>query len=272
MQFRRSVTHVAGHFRYLCPRLHTPRFSSRASNEFVVMRWLPFAIGATASLSLMSCEGPTYPRLALPFTPPLKYAVLWRTVEACSGLRGEFRAVRWYRTVGSTSSGGRGHVAGSWWPDGNRIYLNEAYLDYEEVIRHEMLHALDRGEGHAPVFLGSCGGLVTCQGDCVIEAGGLPPCPTSSSAEVLPSELAVAMEVVGPLPGEEGWMAVIISASNPRPDAIWVDLSGSPGSQFECTINQHPCGRSYSYGDARAAFGAGETRREVEFPAFGGDC
>ena len=52
MQFRRSVTHVAGQFCYLCPRLHIGMHPDEARLEGIVRRWLSAHAAGTAVLSI----------------------------------------------------------------------------------------------------------------------------------------------------------------------------------------------------------------------------
>jgi len=195
------------------------------------------------------------------FPPPAKYRVLWRTTELCSGMTGDFDAVTWFVTQGS-ADGDEPNITGSWYPEGNRIFLHQTVLDDDKVVRHEMLHALLRA-GHEPAFVGSCGGLVTCAASCVTEAGGIPLGPGSESPVIAPEELLVSVDVIEPTLADTGWMAVIITATNPRAAAVWVDLSGRPDVQFECRLDNGLCGPRDSFRGLKGPFGAAETRREA---------
>ena len=210
-----------------------------------------------------SCDSPLGPPDGRRFAPPIKFRSLWHTVETCAGKSGSFDAISWYLTEGSAGAGGQGDIAGSWWPGGNRIYIAEAFRDDEAVIRHEMLHALLRGKLHEPAFLGSCGDLVYCIANCISEAGGQTSLPGANSLEILPDELDVQLTILPPLPTHGGWTTVVVSARNTRNVPVWVDLSGRPGVRFECLQSGFRCGTFYFGGDTRAAFRAGETRREA---------
>ena len=112
-------------------------------------------------LFLLACQSPTAftPPGAVPFDPPAIYRTWWAEVEACSGLRGDFDAVRWYRVDPPNEvrlPTGR-PVRGFWASNGNRIFIRAADLDLPYVPRHEMLHALLRRPGHpAEYFVTRC--------------------------------------------------------------------------------------------------------------------
>jgi hypothetical protein len=231
-------------------------------------------IGAGALLfgiALLSCDATLAPPDGEEFVPPAKFRSLWRTVELCGGRTGAFDDVTWFVTQGSAGARGQADIAGSWWPDGNRIYLNAAFVDDEGVVRHEMLHALLQGRRHEPAFLTSCGGLVPCIENCISEAGGLSALPGPSAPLVLPAELDVQLTIVPPTPGDEGWATVIVSATNTRAEPVRVDLAGRAGVEFECLLNGFICATFYFGSSSPASFRAGETRREASvFPALPG--
>lgn len=215
-----------------------------------------------ACLTSAACNEPTQWVLeGRGFVPPAKYRVLWRTTELCSGVRGDFDAVEWFVTSGS-ADGDEPDVRGSWYPDGNRIWLHENAVDDDQLVRHEMLHALLR-QGHVNAFVGACGGLVLCTTTCIAEAGGLPAGPSNEAATIHPEDLTVTMDVIGPLPGDTGWMAVVMTATNPNPVPVWVDLSGRPGVQFACRLGDTTCSPGFGYTDAKDGFGALQARRKA---------
>ena len=79
------------------------------------------------------------------------YQTWWTRTEQCSGLSGDFHALKFYQVPGvSTFPSAVGTVVGLWAKDGraNQITLAGNYLDNELVVRHEMLHALLEREGH----------------------------------------------------------------------------------------------------------------------------
>lgn len=99
------------------------------------------------------------PEAATPFAPPAIYRTWWAEVEACSGLRGDFDAVRWYRVDPPNEVRLRDGtpVRGLWMSSGNRIVIRAADLDLPYVPHHEMLHALLRRPGHpAEYFVARC--------------------------------------------------------------------------------------------------------------------
>lgn len=241
-----------------------PRGQQRVTRPLPGLGWRTLGAALLIATACAERPGPTEPADALEFDPPLRYHTLWRTAEACGGELGDFDAVTWFQTAGS-AVGGRSDVAGSWWPNPSRIYLNENFLSHDEVVRHEMLHALLRGKEHEPAFANSCRDLVVCESDCLQEAGSGPVAgPTSSSPEIAPSELLVSAMLIAPLERDSGWTTLVVSATNPHPYPVWVDLSPDPGIQFDCYFDGFfRCGgRNYEPG-SRGAFGANETRREA---------
>lgn len=218
---------------------------------------------AYCALFASGCDSPFFPKAATSFVPPASYRLDWRIVEYCSGLQRAFDDVGWYRTEGSASSGERA-AAGAYYPNGNRIVLNDAFTEDHEVIRHEMLHALQPSvERHTANFLRECRGLVSCPVDCSAEAGGLGPQPGLGSSVVPPESLEVITTVLPWLPGDGTLIAVIVAARNPQLNAVWVDLSTVSRRQFICRIGTAPCGRLFLYPSDSAAFGPGEKRAEA---------
>ena len=113
-------------------------------------------------LLLLACASPPpfAPAGAVAFTPPPVYRTWWAEVEACSGLRGDFTAVRWQRVPEDqalrTEDGTP--VAGLWQQRGNSVTLQAPFDGYPRVPKHEMLHALLRRPGHPPeYFVDRCG-------------------------------------------------------------------------------------------------------------------
>ena len=84
-------------------------------------------------------------------TPPAIYAEWWSKTEACSGRSGRMQRVTFYAV---DAPPGRIHLgdqrAEAWWVrEGNRIYLPKDELLREQLVRHEMLHALTRETHHS---------------------------------------------------------------------------------------------------------------------------
>jgi hypothetical protein len=216
-----------------------------------------------SAIVFAACESAFFPPPGTQYEPPLRYHTLWRTVETCSGLAGDFADVTWYVTSQSPAGVGEVDAAGAWWKDFNRIYIKAPFFDNDQVIRHEMLHAVLQKNGHGPVFLGACGGLVLCEVDCELSAGGLAPLPTAASDTILPAQLDVTISVIAPEVGDGGWTTIVVVARNPLNEPVWVDLGGRPGVQFECLVAGVPCATIDSTGAAHAPFRAGETRRSA---------
>jgi hypothetical protein len=101
------------------------------------------------------------PSSAVPFAPPPIYRVYWAELEACSGLAGNFDNIQWFAVPRITMPNGSGEAAGLWFQDGNRIYIEQAYVDNWLIIKHEEMHALLGHPGHPPeYFSGVCGQLL----------------------------------------------------------------------------------------------------------------
>ena len=191
------------------------------------------AFSLTALLSLaLACDGATDPHVALgavSITPPSQYAVWWRLTQSCSGLTGDYATVKWYVVPNTTTINDAGKQVDAYWisnPD--RIILADARRNDGKIVRHEMLHALRHRDGHPrDAFLVACGGVVACDGECALEAGGYGS-PATSAPELQPSEVTPRVDVISPLPtevSETGPIAVMIMITNPRAEPVWVRLT-----------------------------------------------
>jgi hypothetical protein len=123
------------------------------------------AMSALAATVLGACGPITEPLdgnldTAVEFTPPREWRSLWAEVEACSGMEGDFDAVRWFTVEGLVVAYGKSYHA-AWLPEGppvpNAIVYDRRKLEVERVVKHEMLHAIARYPAgqHGPAFL-SC--------------------------------------------------------------------------------------------------------------------
>jgi hypothetical protein len=195
---------------------------ARACNRFAV---LLIALGA--------CTTPTEPRFpddAIPLGVQPQFALWWRMTQACSGLRGDLGDIQWYVQPDVETL----HIPGDhdgpygayWWAAGNRILLTEKAATDGWLVRHEMLHALIGRAGHPRAdFVDRCGGIVTCTGECR-RAAGPDAQPAADAVEIDATELDVTVSVV-PSPRfgvheNGGWFAYIVTATNPRAEAVWV--------------------------------------------------
>lgn len=86
----------------------------------------------------------------------------WNELEACSGLRGNFDAVRWLVEPNGIRVDGAWR-GGAWIADWNAIVLAPPNQTDPFIIRHEEMHALLHGGSDHPAkyFNGACGDLMT---------------------------------------------------------------------------------------------------------------
>ncbi len=183
--------------------------------------------------------GPAFPSQAEPLDPPAVYRVWWEITESCSGLQGRFEDVEWFVVPGSRSFVFRGRtVGGAWFRSRNAIVVVPDGVLEGAFIRHEMLHALLQGCGHTRrEFLNLCGGTVSCNQECIRDAGAAPPVP-ASVPHVAPNFLDLAVSVQPPTPGAsimDGYFSVTVRVRNPAANSVFVDLppagdAGPPAS------------------------------------------
>ncbi len=187
-----------------------------------------------AGFALSACQAPNeppFPSNAVQITPPPVYQLWWNLVERCSGLTGDFNAVRFYQEPGrSTVTAGADSANAYWFASGNRIVIGGLNVYDGPVMRHEMLHALlgpSGASGHPQLyFVSRCGGIVHCSSICQSE-GGTIPTPSLSAPVISPSDLNVSVRLDPPQmdPSQyEGWMAITVSATNPRAEPVWVSI------------------------------------------------
>ena len=100
-----------------------------------------------------------------PVSPPVEALGWWQQLEACSGLTGDFFAVRWYTVPGSLLNINGRLYDGYWIQKQNAVVYPEVHFGIAaqraHIIRHELLHALLGRAGHpAEYFARRCRSLV----------------------------------------------------------------------------------------------------------------
>lgn len=152
-------------------------------------------------LALASCDSlarlvdPMFPSDAQQFSPPDVYSTWWKMTEACSGLTGSLGNVTWFETNQRLYTGSGEQAAGYWNSYTNRIVLTTAIKLDGGSVRHEMLHALLRKDGHPRnQFLGRCAGTVPCIESCIRDAGPYPQ-PAQSPIHVSGDSIDLSVDV-----------------------------------------------------------------------------
>lgn len=227
----------------------------------IILRLVSIRLAVVALLGAAACSiDSLIPRDAVEFTPPPLYHIYWRTVEACSELQGPFGEVTWFRTSGPAASGS--HAVGAWFPSTNSIVLNENFDSTASVVRHEMLHAMERSSRHSARYLQGCGELVACVEECLSQGGPTPVAPGPTAPEIQASSLVISHQVVSAQAGGGGYTSVIVRARNPLAQAVFVPLQSASGMEFVCTMDGVPCdGLSVLGPGARSPFGSAQTRQ-----------
>ena len=84
------------------------------------------------------------------FSPPRSYEYMWKEMEQCSGLRGDYHKLEWFRT----EDGALGDKVVGRWYSPHSIILTDFAVSYDAtvIIQHEMLHDLRQSGGHPAVF------------------------------------------------------------------------------------------------------------------------
>lgn len=194
------------------------------------------------------------------FAPKPIFALWWQLVETCSGLRGDFSRVQFYKSLGQLVIDGKS-VAGYWSPEGNRIALADIAATDGRVVRHEMLHALLQSGDHAlSYFAGRCDGVVSFDAP---EGYGV----TNGEADTVTGP-AVLHVTVTPIAADtltfsryQGHYLFRISAVNRATRPVWVRVPPDQrlGGYF-LEVGALPAATSTSA--SRVYFAAGQ-RREV---------
>ena len=237
-------------------------------------------VSGLMSLAL-ACDKATAPAVDVPaaavsLAPPARFALWWRLTQTCAATTGDFAAVKWYVVPNTTTLTYQGKQVDAYWignPD--RIVLADSRKNDGPIVRHEMLHALLHRNGHPrDAFLTACGGVVACDGECALEAGGYASPPTSAP-ELRPSDVGTRVDVIPPLPAEvgNGPVAAMVTITNPRSEPVWVRLdpreSGDLDYQTFGVVVDNDADAAIaallaeSWPTDRVALGAGENRHWV---------
>ncbi|HEU4997072.1 MAG TPA: hypothetical protein VFT29_19785 [Gemmatimonadaceae bacterium] len=231
---------------------------------------LRLALGALAgAFGILACDHPVRPHFpgdAVALQPPGQYALWWDVTKQCSGIS-TTPDVLWYVVPGVNEfEVGEEAAAGLWWPDSNRIVIAEGFLNDGLLVRHEMLHALGRFEGHPSAYYREkCGGIVSCGGHgCLKEAGPLPILVTAM--RVNPADMQVSVSVSPTVYSKTngGWVVVTVSVTNSRPVPVWVKLtpqaSSSSAETFGFRLAPSITG-THTTASREIGFAPGETKR-----------
>ena len=133
--------------------------AGRASYTLTFMR-KHFRWAGPATFALLGCAADSSaPSTFERFDPPAVYRTWFEATEVCSGLQADFERLRFYRVPGDEFACPSGTCVARW-NDNHEIFLAEAHVTTELVVRHEMLHDLIGQPGHPdPPFGESACGL-----------------------------------------------------------------------------------------------------------------
>lgn len=248
----------------------------------VMMRTVSILALLPALLSCGRLVDPPLPEGAQPFAPPPVYATWWAMTEACAGVQAAMAAVQWFVVPGASAvhTGGVGDADGYWSAAGHQIVLAEAAVGDGGVVRHEMLHALTGRASHTRAdFLDRCGGIVSCGGPCIAEAG-LPAAPAPAVASVDPEALEVDLTLMPAIPSQHtdrGHFALIVTVRNPAAFPVVVLFPAHRGGEVARTFGftwSGPAGGvqgdELAFDAGLAFFGAGEIKHHVFDFVIGG--
>ncbi|HEU4628701.1 MAG TPA: hypothetical protein VFS08_03120 [Gemmatimonadaceae bacterium] len=194
---------------------------------------------ASVTLAFVAaCRSPITPpevtqATPMPAQPP--YSMWWAATERCSGLRGDFAAIRWASIPNTDRLAADGH-SGSWWPVTNQITLAGNVILDGRLVRHEMLHALlgTRHSGQHPYeyFGHRCGGIVACAGPCATDIRSSAPQVPAGASVIGSSTLRVHVEAPDTVRRGTagGWVMVFVSVQNPLARTAVLQLAASPGA------------------------------------------
>lgn len=113
-------------------------------------------------LALPACGAIIGPDYTLPpdatWTQPLAIYESWFSeTEACTGVTGNYGAVRWFEVPGERWWDPiREQYAIATWRAPHNIYITTAHIDDENVVKHEIVHELLRGGDKYDVRFQDC--------------------------------------------------------------------------------------------------------------------
>lgn len=228
---------------------------------------------ATTAIALLGCRtlvDPPLPSGAQAYAPPATYSKWWQMVEECSGRHRPLAGVSWFSVpTAALASRRTGEVDGYWSAASNRIVIDDRFLLSGGLVRHEMLHSLMvRGDHPRDDFLGRCGGIVDCAGQCLVDAGAAP---SFVGATIAPESLVVIVDVTPSSPSSsinDGLFWATVSVTNPRSVPVRAVLSArGVGSQpFSFYLQSDSGGVSGGiklFDSSLVEFRPGETKRHV---------
>lgn len=235
----------------------TPRTRRRTARRDLVPRLLMiFALAGCGDVS-----APAWPTGVVPLVPrPVQFQSWWRMVEACSGVHGDLDAVSWYRERTGVITVDGEQYDGYWFGAGNRIVLaSDAEFD-GRIVRHEMLHALLQNGGHPEeYFVTRCGALAPCGSACHSSESnrGVPADARQIPSESLSVVISLAPSGAPALSVDSGWVTVMVTATNSRPEPVWVSIPGDINFGY---VRARDAGQGNWATEPRMAFRAGESR------------
>jgi hypothetical protein len=221
-----------------------------------------------AALAALGCGAKARGDGAVTFARPAVYERWWALTEACSGLSGSLKSVKWLSAPASAiqSAEGAGTVA-YWSSKDNRIVLATNAVTNGRIVRHEMLHALSRSRGHpASLFRVQCDGVIRCDEACRGNSDDLPRSPTASRVPVDSLDIAIAAFPAQPEPSiDDGAFQIIVSITNRASHAVVVGFrTPDPAIAVSVVPGDLRLIADHEVGDPRLAlFGPGESKRYV---------
>jgi len=242
-------------------------------------------VNLTACDMIVGLLDPMFPSDAEEFSPPPVYSTWWDMTRACSGSNRSLGDVAWFKTSQPLHNFRTGEALGGYWNSfDNRIVLTTAVMHDGSIVRHEMLHALLRKDGHPRnQFLGKCLGTVACQGACIADAGPYPqPLQTPIHVTGDSIDITLAVDPRNPSPAQDdGFFSITVFVRNRSTHWVTVPNYYSqffPGIDSAHTFQFDVVGPNggLSSGEVRFdpsewVFAPGEIKRQVFDFSMGGE-